>query len=487
MRIRSLPGFLTLAAAVALAGAVQGPQAAVARAASAAGPDIDWPQYLNGPQHSSVSQTTAFTPANAASAAQVWHWQPPTVKGKPAPILYASPTVVAGVVYIGAHSGRFYALNESTGAVLWSRQLDTVAKVTCAARGITATAAVAPDPVTAASTVYASGARYLYALDAATGAVKWKTEIGPPNRANPGAYYNWASPTVVNGNIYLGVSSGCDFPLIRGGVVDLDQHTGKVLHTWYTVPKGSIGGSVWSSVAASHNGTDLWVSTGNECDPTVNKCPSGDKIGHSLSIVHLSSSLKLLQAWQAPGTAGHGHDWDFGSSPTLFSGGGKTLVGACNKDGDYYTLAANPLGGSPVWTDMVGAATGPGGSCIASAVWNKHTGALYLGGTSTTVGGTSFGGSIGQVNPATGAYIWQTGLPCSVMGTPTLDSAGVLALGTYGCVSPNVQGAYLVNAATGAILKQLPAGSGAVFGQLVFAQGNLFVATKTSGLYDFAP
>ena len=31
------------------------------------------------------------------------------------------------------------------------------------------------------------------------------------------------------------------------------------------------------------------------------------------------------------------------------------------------------------------------------------------------------------------------------------------------------------------------AGSGAVFGQPVFAQGNLFVATKTSGLYDFAP
>jgi len=29
-------------------------------------------------------------------------------------------------------------------------------------------------------------------------------------------------------------------------------------------------------------------------------------------------ALRLLQAWQAPGTAGHGHDWDFGSSPTLF-------------------------------------------------------------------------------------------------------------------------------------------------------------------------
>jgi hypothetical protein len=30
-------------------------------------------------------------------------------------------------------------------------------------------------------------------------------------------------------------------------------------------------------------------------------------------------------------------------------------------------------------------------------------------------------------------------------------------------------------------------GSARVFGQPVFAQGNLFVATETNGLYDFAP
>jgi hypothetical protein len=80
-------------------------------------------------------------------------------------------------------------------------------------------------------------------------------------------------------------------------VVELDQHTGTVLHTWYTVPSGSIGGGVWSSIAASATGSDLWASTGNECDPTIYTCPPGNKVGHSLSIVHLSASLKLLQAW----------------------------------------------------------------------------------------------------------------------------------------------------------------------------------------------
>ena len=255
------------------------------------------------------------------------------------------------------------------------------------------------------------------------------------------------------------------------------------------MPAGSIGGSVWSSVAASSTGSDLWVSTGNECDPTINTCPAGNKIGHSLSIVHLSASLKLLQAWQAPGTAGHGHDWDFGSSPTLFgSTGTPPDVGACNKNGLFYALAANPLGSTPLWTDTIGAPAGTTGACIASAVWNAPAGTLYVGGDGTTIGGTSYGGSIRQVNPATGAYIWQTGLPCAVIGTPTLDSAGVLAVGTYRCTAPEYPRRLPDQRRHRRRPDQLSRSARAkVFGQPVFAQGTLFVATETNGLYDLAP
>jgi outer membrane protein assembly factor BamB len=448
---------------------------------------LDWHQFLHGPEHSSLSLATAFTPANARSVTRVWHWQPPVVAGKPAPDLEASPTVVAGRVFIGAESGVFYALNEATGAVVWSRQLGIRPRGACRPLGITATAAVLRDPVTGTNTVYVSGARYLYALNAATGAVAWRTRIGPPSTSDPDAYYNWSSPTVITGHIYVGLASGCDDPLIRGGVVELDQHTGQVLHTWHSVPTGSIGGSVWSSVAASADGQDLWVSTGNECDPTVNTCPAGNKIGHALSIVHLSGSLTMLQAWLTPRNTGH--DWGFGSSPTLFQGSGMPLsVGACNKNGRYYALTANPLGSSPTWTDAVAVTTfSEEGTCIASADWNASAGDLYVGGGPTTIGATRYGGSVDKVNPATGAYIWRTGLPCVVVGTPTLDSAGVLGVGTFYRFSSNTPGAYLLNAATGAILTKLPVGSTRVFGQPVFAQGTLFVATETNGLYDFAP
>jgi polyvinyl alcohol dehydrogenase (cytochrome) len=486
---------MPLIAALSLVGVVLAPAAGAAGARSAgaasrpaAGSNLDWPQYLHGPQHSSVSNATAFTTSNSGSVTQVWHWQPPVISGQPAPALDASPTVVAGVVYIGAQSGGFYALDESTGQVIWSRQLDTEPSVTCLARGISSTAAVLPDPVTGTSTVYVSGARFLYALDAATGTVAWNTEIGPPDTAQPNGYYNWSSPTVVGGHIYVGLSSSCDDPLIRGGVVELDQHTGKVLHTWFTVPAGSIGGSIWTSVAASSTGSDVWVSTGNECDPTINTCPAGNKIGHSLSIVHLSASLGLLQAWRAPGTAGQGHDWDFGSSPTLFGSLGiPPDVGACNKNGKYYALADNPLGSSPLWTTTVGVADGPRGICLSSAVWNGQAGTLYLSGNGTKIGGISVGGSVGQVNPSTGAFLWHTGLPCAVMGTPSLDSANVLAAGTYRCVSPATPGAYLIDAGTGAVLSTLPVGTSKIFAQPVFAQGTLFVATESGGLYNLAP
>src|SRR5579863_6862456 len=361
-RVRSW--LLPIAGVAALLGGLLPQATGVAQSTA----NLDWPQFLHDPQHSSVSAATAFTTANAASATLVWNWQPPVVSGQSAPKLDASPTVAGGLVYIGAESGGFYALNESTGAVQWSSQLDT-----CPGRGITATAAVAADPVTGVSTVYVSGAHYLYALNAATGAQQWMTRIGPAT-TNPHKYYNWSSPMVVAGHIYVGLSSDCGGPLIRGGVVEIDQATGQVLHTWYSVPAGSIGASVWSTVAADRSGGSLWVSTGDECDPSTAHCPPGNQDGYAISIVHLNASLKLLESWQVPGA--FGHDWDFGSSPTLFGGTGGVpfSVGACNKDGDYYALAARPLGTAPEWTDDIGAPASSTGLCIASAVWNKQTG-----------------------------------------------------------------------------------------------------------------
>jgi outer membrane protein assembly factor BamB len=71
----------------------------------------------------------------------------------------------------------------------------------------------------------AGGDGYLYALDAATGAVDWKSVIAIPS-TTVNDYYDWSSPTVVNGNIYVGVASNCDSPLVAAGLKEYSQATG---------------------------------------------------------------------------------------------------------------------------------------------------------------------------------------------------------------------------------------------------------------------
>src|SRR5262249_24899747 len=146
----------------------------------AADPAADWPAYLFGPRHTSTSASTMITAANAGSLVKAWTFTSPkpTMTGQPAGGFVASPIVSGGRVFIGSGTGVFFALDEQTGNVLWSRFLGFAKRTTCNARGIASTATVAVDPSTATSTVYvSSGDGYLFALDAATGSVVWKSVV----------------------------------------------------------------------------------------------------------------------------------------------------------------------------------------------------------------------------------------------------------------------------------------------------------------------
>jgi hypothetical protein len=67
--------------------------------------------------------------------------------------------------------------------------------------------------------------------------------------------------------------------------------------------------------------------------------------------------------------------------------------------------------------------------CVASAAFDGKS--LNIAARNTTIDGTSYLGSIRRVNALTGKVIWQTPLPNGAFGTPRLDGAGVLAVGTY--------------------------------------------------------
>jgi len=430
----------------------------------------DWPGYLFDNGHSSHNAlATAITTSNASTLVEDWSFIDPlpTIQGQPGAGFYSSPTIANGVVYIGSNTGNFYALNEATGAVLWQQLLGFTTPTTCGSgHGVTSTATLATDPVSGTLTVYVGGGDgYMYALDAATGNIVFRefvTDVGTTQNLG----FIWGSPTIISGRIYLGWASQCDNPLVRSGIKSFDQHTGTLLRTFWTLPNGSTGAGVWSTAAT--DGRSLWITTGN-----------GDPGGSSYAIVKLNANnLRFQTQWVAPVS----DDLDWGSSPTLFTvriNNVRTqLVGANNKNGIFYALDANHLENGPVWSFQVGTTEDFSiGADLAAPIWDSTSRRLFVAGNQTTINAQTFAGSVRAFNPVDGSIIWETGLTGGpIMGSPTLNGAGVLAAGTYNTANVTLNAVYLLNAANGTILTTIPETNNIVFAQPVFADTHLFIA-----------
>jgi polyvinyl alcohol dehydrogenase (cytochrome) len=443
--------------------------AALTAPATAAVTSTDWPGYLDGPMHSSYNAAdTTITPTNVSQLVRKWKWRgdPATMPGQPGPAVYASPTVADGSIYIGANNGYFYQLNATTGAVQHKVFIGYRPKLTCSARGFISTAAVAADPSDGQDTVYVGAPDgYLYAFDAATLTQKWRSVIDIPSLTQ-NDYFQWSSPTVANGKIYIGSASHCDKPLTRGEVIAYDQGSGTELARHYTVPLGFLGGGVWSSVAVGPDGS-VYATSGTQPKGTTNRY-------ESVSILRLDgTTLATLGKFTVPNSE-LGGDGDFGGSPTIFG----SMVGACNKNGIYYAL--DRLTMQLQWEKRMGAKSSSSSpaQCSAAAIWDGTS--LYFAADGTTINGVAYAGSIRKVNPANGAFLWQTGLPNSVLGSPTMNGSGVIGVATYDSEpTPNAQ--YLVRASDGTILRTLTTG-GMNFGQMVFADGTVYGTNVGQGL-----
>lgn len=460
----------------------------------------NWTSYLGGARHPSYTTNAQISKAAAAQLKLAWKWKPADaspVPGAPTNGMFSSPTVYNHRIYVGAYNGYLYALSESTGTVLWKRFIGIAPSRSCVQPlGVVSTPAVAAVPNASGTgttpVVYVAGPDgYLYALDGITGAIRWKSVVVIPSTTVNDAF-NWSSPTIVGGRIYLGFASNCDRPWIRGGVMSFDQNTGNRLATWYGVPAGSIGGGVWSSAAVTSDA--VFVTTGSTCSggsPSSSGCTSTNQAGDSYSIVRLDPvTLAKKAAWKVPAAeltlAG---DPDWGSSPVIFNatvnGATTRLVGACHKNGFFYAVPTAALKG-PMWKVQVGSPTSDGGSaCLAAAIYDGSR--LFLPSNKTTIGGTSYAGSLRRVDPSTGAIVWQRGLADgNVLGSPSENGAGVIAVPTHkvGATTPN--NTFLLDADTGSVLATIPNGS--EFAQPSFAdQYLLLTSSYANTLYAYTP
>ena len=158
------------------------------------------------------------------------------------------------------------------------------------------------------------------------------------------------------------------------------------------------------------------------------------------------------------------------------------MVGACNKNGNFYAFAANALSAGPVWSLKVGIGTEAGvSSCLAAAIWDGTD--LILGGNATTIGGVNYNGSIQKVDPSTGQVIWASGLSGNVLGSPSVDASGVIAAALYTNVATN--GTYLINSTNGSIVRFIALAK--EFAQPVYAGAFLFLATQGGMLTVYKP
>ena len=119
---------------------------------------------------------------NATTGALIWEFTPISF-GKDDDV-GAPITLANGIVYASDKNGIIYALNESTGALVWSTTI-----------GAQSNQDVSAPAVTADGKVYVgSNDNPLYVLDANTGAILWKyTTRGPV----------YSSPAVANGIVYF--------------------------------------------------------------------------------------------------------------------------------------------------------------------------------------------------------------------------------------------------------------------------------------------
>jgi len=306
----------------------------------------DWPKYKRDLANDGLSAETGIDSTNVDQLQTKWTF---ATGG----LISASPSVATvngtSTLYLGSWSGVFYAINAVTGQTLWTFQVDQVGQ--CKSHGCRIGSSAAVD---VANNLVFFGARnaYLYALNATTGKLVWKKSVGPE------ADEVWSSPAIYNGMVFAGVSAHGDAPCIEGGEVKAYKElSGAPVWSFNTIDQATcpsgvcVGGSVWSSPAIDDVNGIVYAGTGNPGSTCVPPSHNAGLYPDSVLAFNATSG-KLLNYYQA--IKNDHNDKDFGSSPILHTAsetdqctGATTTthwVTAASKNGHVFTLQRDANG-----------------------------------------------------------------------------------------------------------------------------------------------
>ncbi len=313
------------------------------------------------------------------------------------PVL-STPAVVGGFIYVGTANGTqsdgqpdpdggsLHKIDLAAGTIVatfhWPTNRDEGDTHGFTGMGCT--------PAVVGGRVYFSAFNgKVYCLDAASLALIWQTDIrvADPGQNQPITNVShpsspqaegWCSPLVVNGRVYVGIGEG-ENPDLYSFIFCLDAGTGRVIWIFCTcqyeqdkenepnvlpadVIKGTLppmfsttsvgpvakGCSVWSAISYDAGLGRIFCATGNpqpeNPPPGTNTLPAP---GYAYSILALDADTgKLLGKVQAIPESSYrisDTDIDFGTSPTLFTRGGRRVLGIGCKNGGFFVVNAETM------------------------------------------------------------------------------------------------------------------------------------------------
>jgi outer membrane protein assembly factor BamB len=519
----------------------------VAAFVSLVGCSTQWPMYRHNVLRSGgqTNGSDLSNPAKVPSLAVQWTFSVPaadTVAGANAGFR-ASPVVYNGRVFIGSGNGRMYALNANTGAVVWKFPAPPTAPLrsqyTCnpSSQGIASSATIARigntdavifgAPDTTFGTGFGEGR--LFALNASTGAVIWKSPVvaqltgtTPGNATQLHQQIGYSSPVIWGDRIFVGVADHCDNPIQKGRIISVKVADGTIDPAFTYCSAGTCadntrGGGVWSGVAVW--GDAVYATTGNtkrfgEPEPSPN---------NGLSMLRLNRTTGAVDWKFQPVPFALDADPDWSAGPNIMGAScGLTSVSTM-KDG--WTHAIDATSGARKWTFPAstipftsgdGTVHGDTRFMRAGAAWGDVF-ITMTGGLTTTTNLSSGYRRLHALNvcasetdrirwivdvPDTSGFTYSLGVPTVTRGIVYIgtDQGHLVAIADpsvapaagWRCSNTDVPTASCV--ASGytlvpqpAVLANVTLSGSMVYNEAAIAQGRLFVSTGAGNVYMLKP
>lgn len=347
---------------------------------------------------------------------------------------YGQPSIVAGRLFIGSDNAYVYSLDAANGCVYWSYLAKT---------GVRTSPSVGPVSgrgVTKFGVFFADLRGNVYALDASTGKLLWTKNVVDHDAARI-----TGAPALYAGRLYVpvsameeGFSAAPSYPCctFRGSVVALDASSGHQIWKSYTIPEAPrpvrknsqgvqqwapAGAAVWNAPTIDPERHVLYVGTGDAYTEPAAKT-SDAVLALDLRTGRIVWSFQAVKndAWMVgcvPESTDNcpkdlGVDYDFGSSPILVATRDRnSILLATPKSGTVFALNPNE-NGEVIWKVDLADKPAPNNGEIAFG-GAADSESIYLG---------LEDGNFAAVDLSIGKRLWTTRLESlDDLGQPTIN------------------------------------------------------------------